>query len=118
MVKRAVMQWAVGVIAVAVAVWLANGIGLTLSWPDVWGVILFVPVLALANSTVGPVLRLMSLPISCMTFGLMGFVINALVFWLAGAVTGAKMTFLSALFGSVVVSTVGALLSQVIKEKR
>ncbi len=118
MIRRAVLQWAVGVIAVAVAVWLAKTIGLTLQWPNAWRLMVFVPVLALANSTVGPILRMASMPINCMTFGLFGFVINALVFWLAGSLTGAEMNFLSAMFGSVVVSTVGAVLSLAIREKR
>jgi len=118
MLKREVLNWGVGVVAVAVAIWLARAIGLTLKWPNALNVIVFIPVLALANLTVRPILRLSCIPINCLTFGLFGFVINALVFWLAGAVTGAKMTFLSALFGSVVVSIVGALLSRAVKENR
>ena len=57
------------------------------------------------------------MPINCLTFGLFGLVINALVFWMAGAATGAEMSFMSAFFGSMVVSIVGAVLSQAIKEK-
>lgn len=116
MVKRAIIHWIVGIASVAVAVWLAQKLGLKLEWRPAWKIVIFVPVLALANATVGPVLRLASMPVNCLTFGLFGFVINALVFWLAGVITGAEMTFLSALFGSVVVSVVGALLSQIIKD--
>ncbi len=116
MVKKAVVHWIVGIIAVSVAVWLAQKLGLKLEWQPAWKIVIFVPVLALVNATVGPVLRLASMPVNCLTFGLFGFVINALVFWLAGIITGAQMTFLSALFGSVVVSVVGALLIQVIKD--
>jgi len=116
MVKRAIVHWVVGVVAVAVAVWLAQNLGLKLEWRPAWKIVIFVPVLALANATVGPVLRLISMPINCLTFGIFGFVINALLFWLAGTITGAEMTFLSALVGSVVVSVVGAMLSLVIKD--
>lgn len=118
MFRRAAMHWVMGIIAVVIAVWLARNLGLKLEWDPAWKIAVFVPVLALANSTVGPVLRLLSMPVTCLTLGLFGFVINALVFWLAGALTGAQMSFLSALFGSIVVGAVGALLGMVIKEKR
>jgi len=105
------------VIAVAVAVWLAGRIGLVLKWPSAWRMVVFVPVLALVNGLIGPALRILSLPITCMTFGLFGFVVNAIVFWIAGRATGASMSFWSALFGSVVVTVVGGLLSRAIKER-
>jgi len=117
MLRRAITHWVVGVIAVVIAVVLAKNLGLKLDWRPAWKIAIFVPVLAIANSTVGPVLRMMSLPVTCLTLGLFGVVINALVFWLAGTITGAEMNFLSAMFGSVVVGVVGAVLSTVIKEK-
>lgn len=118
MFRRAVTHWVVRVIAVVVAVVLAKNLGLKLEWDPAWRIAVFVPVLALANSTVGPVLRIMSMPVTCLTLGLFGVVINALVFWLAGTITGAEMNFVSALFGSVVVGVVGAGLGTAIKEKR
>ena len=118
MLKRSLQQWIAGVIAVLVAIWLAQNLGLTLEWSEPWRVAVFVPVLALANTFVAPLLRLLCKPISCLTFGLFGFVINALVFWIAGAATEARMEFLSALLGSIVVSTVGSALSGLVKERR
>ncbi len=117
MCRRSILNWVVGVIAVAVTVWLAKQIGLVLEWPSAWRVVVFVPVLALVNGLIGPVLRILSLPITCLTFGLFGFVVNAIVFWIAGAATGAKMSFWSALFGSIVVTFVGGALSRAIKER-
>ena len=117
MIKRSLRHWLIGIIAVVVAVVLAKAIGLKLYWPSPLGMVVFVPVLALVNAVVGPIIRLFSMPITCLTLGLFGIVINALVFWIAGAATGAQMTFLSALFGSVVVAFVGGALSRAIKEK-
>jgi len=117
MLGRAITHWVVGVIAVVIAVVLAKNLGLKLDWRPAWKIAIFVPVLAIANSTVRPVLRMMSMPVTCLTLGLFGVVINALVFWLAGTITGAEMNFVSAMFGSVVVGVVGAILSTVIKEK-
>lgn len=118
MLRRAVLRWIVGVVAVAIAVWLARLVGLKLEWDPMWRIAIFVPVLALANMTVRPILKLVALPITCLTLGLFGFVINALVFWLAGSLTGAEMGFLSALFGSTVVAFVAALLDRAIGEIR
>jgi putative membrane protein len=116
MLKRMVMHWAIGVVAVLVAVWLAKQLGLKLEWPQAWRIVIFVPVLAFANAVIAPVLKILALPVSCLTLGLFGFVVNALVFWMAGAATGAQMTFLSALFGSVVVTLVGGVLSRLVRE--
>ncbi len=118
MLRRAILRWIVGIVAVAIAVWLARIVGLKLEWDPMWRIAVFVPVLALANMTIRPILKLVALPITCLTLGLFGSVINALVFWLAGSLTGAEMSFLSALFGSVVVAFVAALLDGVIGESK
>lgn len=118
MLGKALLQWVAGIIAVAAAIWVAKLIGLKLEWHPTWRIVLFVPVLAIANAVVAPVLRLVSMPISCITFGLFGFVINAVVFWIAGALTGAEMSLASPLVGSIVVSLVGSVLNSAIKEHR
>ena len=115
MFMRMLTRWLIGIIAVMVAIRLAQLLGLPLRWPGIWQVVIFVPVLALANAVLGTVLRLLSLPLSCLTLGLFGFVVNALVFWEAGALTGATMNFWSALFGSVVVTLISSPLSAIVK---
>lgn len=117
MIMRVIARWAVGVAAVAITVWLAKLIGVQLEWRSAWGMVVFVPVLAVVNAVVGPIVRVFTLPITCLTFGLFGFVINALMFWLAGIATGADMNFVSALFGSVVVTLIASPLGAAIKER-
>lgn len=51
-------------------------------------VLLFVLVLGLLNAIIRPVLKLLTLPLSCLTFGLFGIVINLFVFYLAFRFTG------------------------------
>lgn len=65
-----------------------------------WGVI---------GLTIKPLLNLLALPITLLTFGLFSFVINALLFWLlATFVAGFHVAgFIPALVGSVVLSAVG-----------
>src|SRR2546427_211441 len=60
-------------------------------------------VLGFANAVVGPLLKLLTLPLNCLTLGLFSFVINAALFWAAGEVTGAyQVAFVGALIGSIV----------------
>jgi len=116
--QRILLRWLVGVIAILITGILAHALGIGLSWKPPWHVILFVPILAIINTIIGPVLRLLSLPISCITFGLFSFVINALLFYLAGLATGGQMGAGGALFGSVVYAVLSTILSWPIKEKR
>lgn len=115
---RLLLRWLVGVIAILITGIMAHALGLKLDWEPPWRVIIFVPVLAIINVVIGPVLRLLSLPINCVTFGLFSFAINALLFWGAGRATGAQMDIWGALFGSLVYALLSTVLSWPIKEKR
>jgi len=72
-------------------------------------------VLGIVNAIIRPILQVLTLPITCMTFGLFSFVINAFTFWLVGFfVPGFNVTgFLASLFGSVVITIIGGLLHMV-----
>ena len=118
MIRRMLLRWLIGIVAVLITIQLARLLGLTLAWIPAWKVIAFIPVLAVANAIIGNLLRFFSAPITCLTLGLFGFVINALVFWIAGTATGAHMTFLSALFGSICMTVIAAPLNHLIKENR
>lgn len=118
MMMRMLVRWLIGVVAVLITIQIARVLGLKLEWDPAWKIVLFVPVLAVANAVIGNILRFFSAPITCITLGLFGFVINALVFWIAGAATGAEMTFLSALFGSICVTVIAAPLNHFTKENR
>jgi len=116
--SRIALRWLVGVISILITGILAHAIGLRVEWKPPWHVIIFVPVLAVINAIIGPVLRLLSLPINCLTFGLFSFIINALLFWIAGRATGGQMNVWGALFGSLVYAVLSTVLSWPIKEKQ
>jgi len=113
---RILLRWVLGVIAVLITIRLAQMLGLTLHWPNAASLIIFVPVLAMVNAIIGTILRLLAMPITCITLGLFSFVINALVFWIAGATTGAQMSFWGALFGSLCMTIVSGILNRIIRE--
>lgn len=114
-----IKKWLIGIVAILITVYVASLLPPTFrfTWSPIWKVIIFVPVLAITNAILGTILRLLSLPITCLTLGLIGFVINAIVFWIAGLATGAQMGFWSPLFGSICYTLISTPLSWVIKEK-
>src|ERR1700690_1638825 len=65
----------------------------------IWGIL---------GLTVRPVLKLLTLPINIITFGLFSLVLNALLFWfLATFIAGFSVTgFIPALIGTVILSIV------------
>jgi putative membrane protein len=73
--------------------------------------------IGLVNATLGLFLKLLTLPIGCLTLGISSLIINALMFWLATKlVSGFHVSgFLPALLGSIAVSLVGAAVDYLIK---
>ncbi len=112
------IKWLIGVLAVYVCVRLTSAVGLRLEWPDSWRVLVFVPVLALVNVSMGTLIRLLCLPVTCITLGLFGFVVNAIVFWTAVELTGGETDFWGALFGSVCVTVVSSVVASLIRDRQ
>ncbi len=79
------------------------------------GIILAI-VLGLLNTVVAPILKLLTLPITCLTFGLFLLVINTLMVLLAEwLVDGFEIdTLLTALLFSIVVSVTGSVLNKLV----
>ncbi len=78
--------------------------GITLS--GFYSAVAVAVVLGIFNITIKPVLLLLTLPITILTFGLFAFVLNALLFWfVATFVPGFSVAgFVPALFGALLVS--------------
>jgi len=74
-------------------------------------------VLAVVNALIRPVFKLLTLPLNCLTFGIVGVLINAMMFWIAGKlVDGFEINgVVPALFGSVVVGIVSGILNRFVK---
>ncbi|HWI51895.1 MAG TPA: phage holin family protein [Symbiobacteriaceae bacterium] len=86
---------------------------------DAKGAVVAVAVLAILNLTVRPILKLLSLPITCLTFGLFTLVINALMMFLTGQlVTGFIVGgFWNALVLSVIYAVASAILNGIFNPK-
>jgi putative membrane protein len=77
--------------------------------------------LGIANALLRPLLKALTLPLTCLTFGLFAFVINAGLFWLAGQVLPSQFHvagWQGALFGSLIMGLVGGILNNMLVSKR
>jgi putative membrane protein len=103
--------WATGAIA--------RSLNLDIQITDWKAAVIAVIVLGLVNTFIAPIIRLFTMPISCVTLGLFGFLINALLFLVVGyLVPGFEVRgFGAALFGSLVMGFLNALLIKVIDRK-
>ena len=74
-------------------------------------------VIGLVNATVGFVLKILTLPLTLLTFGLFLFVINALMLELAAILVPgfAVRGFFSAFFGAILLSLVSTLLRYLLR---
>lgn len=81
--------------------------------------VIAVAILAILNLTVRPILKLLSLPVTCLTFGLFTLVINALMMMLtAEFVRGFRVSgFLNALIASVLFAILSSILNSLFNAK-
>ena len=84
---------------------------------DVGAAILFALVLGLLNAFVRPVLALVTLPLTIVTFGLFALVLNALMFLVADLVVPTVRVggFVGAFLAALIIAIVSAIASRLIK---
>ncbi|MEP6680873.1 MAG: phage holin family protein [Chloroflexota bacterium] len=115
------IQVLVNAAAIYVAVVIVPGLSFTGEW---WKLLVVAAIFSLVNTFLRPILRILTLPLTLITFGLFLLVINALMLLLTSAVSGELHlgftvdSFLAALLGSIVISLVGLVLSMVIGSGR
>lgn len=76
--------------------------------------------LALINATLGTVLRILTLPLTCLTLGLFSLVVNAGVLMAAGSLElGFRVDgFVPALIGAVLLAVINSILGTVIPDDK
>lgn len=101
------IRWLIAALALLLVAYLFPGIAVANFFPVALVAAL---VLGLVNAVVRPVVKLLTLPLTCLTLGLFSLVINAVLFWgVAAFVDGFVVEgALTALLGSVVYSLVTA----------
>lgn len=118
--KGIFVRWVVSAIALyitaALARWMNVGIELTGAVPA----LLVVVALAIVNALIRPLLLIITLPLNCLTLGLLTWVINALMFWLVGSIHihGFRVhSFLDAVIGSILMGIVAGLMNSIVAPK-
>ena len=109
---RILVQWGLNAVALIVVAWLLSGIQVT------WGAaIIAALVIGVLNAVVGPILKILTFPITIVTLGLFLLVINAFLFWIASAVVpGFSVNgFWAVVFGSILYSIFTTIIARVVE---
>ncbi len=110
-------------VATAIAVWLVPGISIT-GENQILTLVIVSLIFGLVNAVIKPLTQALSFCLIILTLGLFLLVINALMLmltsWLAGQLgVGFEVDgFLPALFGSIIIAVIGALLGGVLGNRR
>lgn len=127
---RLLVQWIilVGAVLLSSAICKALGLGFEATAEnanDFVRLMIGTAILAFLNVTLGTVLRLLTLPLNCLTFGLFSLVVNAIVLIVAAWFEfGFKFTvegfdrFLAALVASVIIAVVAGVLGGIVSPER
>lgn len=113
-------RWIISAVALYLTALLGKALGINIVVEGAASALLAVALLAIVNALIRPLLVVLTLPLNCLTLGLLTFVINALMFWLVGVIgiPGFKVRgFLAALFGSVVMGVISGLANSFIGRK-
>ena len=107
-------------IAGLLAVLLAGSISQErlIGYDDRGTVLVFALALGAVNAYIRPVIQLLALPLSCLTFGLFAVVVNAALFYaVASLVPGMTVTLVGALLGAVITSILSGVIFSLLDER-
>jgi putative membrane protein len=120
---RLLISWFVNAVALAVAVWLLDGIDVT--GESAWLTLALVALIfGLVNALIRPLVKLLTCLLNVLTLGLFTLVINAAMLWLSGWIAGQLdlgfyvADFWWAFLGALIISVVGFVLNLVLGKDR
>lgn len=110
------MGFIIQFVGTALALLLVSRIVPGISVDGIYVALVAALVLGILNVLVKPILFILTLPITIITFGLFTFVLNAFMFWLAASFLDGFVVsgFLPALVGSLIVSVVNTVLHRIL----
>ena len=112
---RFLVRWALNAAALIVVAMLPTGVSVT-----VGAAIVAALVIGILNAVVGPILKILTFPITIVTLGLFLLVINAALFWLAaGIVPGFSVNgVLAVVVGSILYSIFTTIIAHFTKGRK
>ena len=101
------------VAAIVLTIYLVPGITVSGGWVTIFIVALVWSVITLV---IRPVLRVLTFPLTLLTFGLFSFILNALLFWAMTLVVPGFVVagFIPALVGALVLTVISSLINMVL----
>ena len=123
--KRLLLRWVLAVLSLVVAAFLTNMLfqgafrAQVGTVADVGKLFIGVAILSFVNATLGRVLKLLTLPLNCLTLGLVSLLINAFMLQIVGNLNfGFHIEgFLAALVGSLLYSALNGVLGAFLPDK-
>ena len=115
--RSLLLRWAILAVALAVAAWLLDSITVEGGfWGYVWVAALF----GLVNAFVRPLVSLLALPLTILTFGLFAFVVNALMLLFTAWISDRLEVdgFLTAVGAAVIIAVVSMVLNRLLVERK
>ena len=120
---RLILRILINIIAVGIAVWILPDDVFNVNG-GIWIWLMIAVIIGLVNAFIGPIIKLISLPITCITLGLFTLVINAFLLllsvWFANllvpnsvVLSGSNwfMTFVWAMVAALIISIVSGIMS-------
>jgi putative membrane protein len=109
MLKQLIVVWVIVAASIAITAWLLPSVEVDGGAVSLLGVALL---FGLVNALIGTVLRLVSLPLTLITFGLFGLVINGILLAITAGLTDVLDVggFFATILAAVVISAVTAVL--------
>ena len=115
-INRLIAYLVAGLLAVLIAGFLSQE--RLIGYDDRESVLIFALVLGAINTYIRPVIQLLALPLTCLTFGLFSLVVNAALFGLAAwLVPGITVSVLGALVGAVITGILSGIIFSILDER-
>ncbi|AXR75193.1 phage holin family protein [Auritidibacter sp. NML130574] len=121
---RFLLNTAVTAVAVWLATWLLPGmyfVGASSTGEEILGLLGVSVIFGVVNAVIGPFLRVLSLPVTCLTLGLFTLVINAVLLWLSTWISQVFPVHLeidefwfTAIFAAIIISLASAIMQRVL----
>lgn len=115
---RFLIKWLVFALALYLTFWSGGAIGLDMKPSPHWqDSLIMALLLGLVNAFIRPALKIALMPLNCLTLGLVGLLVNVILFWAVFALAPFNFrvgSFWAALYGSMVLGLINALLSGVL----
>jgi putative membrane protein len=117
MIRWLLVSWAVNAVVLGVTGWLLNGVTFHGSgWTLVWSALVF----GVLNTVLKPVLKVLTLPLALVTFGIAWFFVSLLMLWItASLINGFAINgFWNYVWATIIVGALNVVIDALFRDDR